>query len=181
MTSWTVWYESWQMECCGTPFSVGDEVSLPLMITPADRLDAAEEWPLSVVEGPVRAVEDDEGDRWDVVRAEGGLDVAPHASLGTPSGRLSVTGLLSVERHTGQWPEAVGRVASVRILTRGYAPETPGGTTYVPVPGERWLRPVDACPKWFTGDDPARRDDGALVVLDAMGGPGGPSARGRGQ
>lgn len=122
MTSRTVWYQSRQTECCGTPFSAGDEAALPSMITPGDRLEAVEEW-----------------------------------------------------------PQAVGRVRSVRILTHGYAPGAPGGRTRVPVPGERWLRPVDACPKWFGGGGAARRDDGALVVLDALGGPGGRSARGRGQ
>ncbi|MFF4544080.1 DUF6578 domain-containing protein [Streptomyces sp. NPDC001406] len=30
MGMWRVFYESWQMECCGTPFSVGEEVSWPL-------------------------------------------------------------------------------------------------------------------------------------------------------
>ncbi|WP_353942211.1 hypothetical protein ABII15_11560 [Streptomyces sp. HUAS MG91] len=48
-------------------------------------------------------------------------------------------------------------------------------------PGERWPRAADTCPKWFAGHDPARGDDGAPVVLDALGGPGGRSVRGRGQ
>jgi hypothetical protein len=30
MAIWCVFYEGWQMECCGKPFSVGDEVSWPL-------------------------------------------------------------------------------------------------------------------------------------------------------
>ncbi|MGX4692537.1 DUF6578 domain-containing protein [Streptomyces sp. JNUCC 63] len=34
-----VFYESWQMECCGTPFSVGEEVGRPLMpVDPEDVL-----------------------------------------------------------------------------------------------------------------------------------------------
>ncbi|WWQ63931.1 DUF6578 domain-containing protein [Streptomyces sp. Q6] len=64
---------------------------------------------------------------------------------------------------------AAGRVRSVRILTRGYAPVSPDSTTYQPVPGERWLRTVDACPKWFGAEGRTRRDDGALVVLDVPG------------
>ncbi|MFI2435699.1 DUF6578 domain-containing protein [Streptomyces sp. NPDC018693] len=31
-----VFYADWQMECCGTPFSVGDEVSWPLRVAAAD-------------------------------------------------------------------------------------------------------------------------------------------------
>ena len=32
MGLWHVFYEDWQMECCGTPFSVGDEVSWALLL-----------------------------------------------------------------------------------------------------------------------------------------------------
>ncbi|MDN5383566.1 MULTISPECIES: DUF6578 domain-containing protein [unclassified Streptomyces] len=39
MTVRWVFYESWQMECCGTPFSVGQEVSWPLRpVDPEDVL-----------------------------------------------------------------------------------------------------------------------------------------------
>ncbi|WWQ63932.1 DUF6578 domain-containing protein [Streptomyces sp. Q6] len=116
MTSWTVWYESWQMECCGTPFSVGDAVELPLMITPRARLSDAAEWEewLGSVEGPVRTVADDDAGSWPVVR-DGGLDAALHGSLRRPPHRIAVTGLLSVERHSGRWPRrpaGSGRSAS---------------------------------------------------------------------
>ncbi|GAA3081492.1 DUF6578 domain-containing protein [Streptomyces rectiviolaceus] len=30
MALWNVMYDDWQMECCGTPFSVGDEVAWQL-------------------------------------------------------------------------------------------------------------------------------------------------------
>ncbi|GAA1919219.1 hypothetical protein GCM10009837_50570 [Streptomyces durmitorensis] len=30
MALWNVLYDDWQMECCGTPFSVGDEVAWQL-------------------------------------------------------------------------------------------------------------------------------------------------------
>lgn len=33
MGLWHVFYEDWQMECCGTPFSVGDEVGWPLLLS----------------------------------------------------------------------------------------------------------------------------------------------------
>ena len=36
MGSWQVFYESRQTECCGTPFSVGDEVTWPLRPTTPD-------------------------------------------------------------------------------------------------------------------------------------------------
>ncbi|MET8243326.1 DUF6578 domain-containing protein [Streptomyces sp. NPDC005202] len=38
MGLWRVFYEGWQMECCGRPFSVGEEVGWPL--APLDPEDA---------------------------------------------------------------------------------------------------------------------------------------------
>ncbi|MEU6675654.1 DUF6578 domain-containing protein [Streptomyces sp. NPDC046925] len=35
MALWNVMYDDWQMECCGTPFSVGDEVTWQLGGGPA--------------------------------------------------------------------------------------------------------------------------------------------------
>lgn len=32
------WYEDWQMECCGTPFSVGDEISWKLETMDGDHV-----------------------------------------------------------------------------------------------------------------------------------------------
>ncbi|MER7377082.1 DUF6578 domain-containing protein [Streptomyces lanatus] len=36
MAMWQVFYADWQMECCGTPFKVGDEVSWPLLQSDGD-------------------------------------------------------------------------------------------------------------------------------------------------
>ncbi|WP_432135707.1 MULTISPECIES: DUF6578 domain-containing protein [unclassified Streptomyces] len=46
-----VFYEDWQMECCGRPFAVGDEVGWPLR--PADGADA-----------PAPHVVERHGDKW---------------------------------------------------------------------------------------------------------------------
>ncbi len=31
MTSCTVWYDRWQMDCCGTPFAVGSRICWPVV------------------------------------------------------------------------------------------------------------------------------------------------------
>ncbi|MET8446389.1 DUF6578 domain-containing protein [Streptomyces sp. NPDC005209] len=37
-----VFYEFWQMECCGTPFAVGDRVGWPLVIVGRDDIDSGD-------------------------------------------------------------------------------------------------------------------------------------------
>ncbi|MGW6060082.1 DUF6578 domain-containing protein [Streptomyces sp. NPDC055189] len=115
MALWNVMYDDWQMECCGKPFSVGDEVT----------------WQLG----------------------------------GGPT-------LYSVERHGVYGPDTVGRVRSIQLVTQGFELR-PGTDEYEPVKGERQLRPVEKCPKWFK--DPVegsreqghfRREVGVLVSLE---------------
>lgn len=198
MALWNVMYASWQMECCGTPFALDDEVAWPLMLQePGEVLDPASwEGEFSEVEGPVEEVLDEEEDEeyededgldgedgdeglgeeyWDeddeddedfeplstLVVRQGGLAVAWVPGPGRPSPppeRARLRGLLTVERHSAVWPDTVGRVRSVHIVTQGYAETAPGSRSYEPVPGERWLREVEACPKWFMNEGEGQRD-----------------------
>ncbi|MGW0596798.1 DUF6578 domain-containing protein [Streptomyces sp. NPDC002776] len=181
MGIWHVFYADWQMECCGTPFSVGDEVSWPLLLNDSgDLLDGDWDDELAKVVGEVADVE---GIR--VLREETGLtvalhedpvDVMPPESLGEdrPGDWVRLVGLLTVERHGGEWPEARGRVRALRVVSQEYAETDPGSRTWHPVPGTRSLRPVKTCPKWFTDPDPptpgrGRRETGALVTLEIPG------------
>ncbi len=70
----------WQMECCGTPFSVGDEVSW--LLRPADT--TALGWPGVVLDGvTVDAIEDHHGD------AEAPQTVGTVTSIATAHYRLA--------------------------------------------------------------------------------------------
>ncbi|MEU5577684.1 DUF6578 domain-containing protein [Streptomyces huasconensis] len=202
MALWKVMYADWQMECCGEPFAVGDEVAWPLLVD-GDRLDDAG-WAsdLSEIEGPVVALDTLEGDwsgggadygdygdgadyggggdgefqePWEpsVVRARG--VTVPWARPRPWPERARLAGLLTVERHSGRWPDTVGRVRAIHVVTQGFAQTVEGSETYAPVPGERWLRPVEACPKWFRDEDLTRarpepgnprQETGVLVELD---------------
>ncbi|MEU7482378.1 DUF6578 domain-containing protein [Streptomyces sp. NPDC042319] len=133
-----VFYEDWEMECCGTPFSVGDRVS----------------WALNPTTDPM----------WD-------WTVNNHGP--GPDDPDSVTGL----------------VRSIQLVTEGYR-RPAGSHTYEPVPGERDLRPVRKCPKWFAdgrGGEPDGRpehrmaESGVLVELEVPppGGRDGAGARRR--
>ncbi|MFI6803976.1 DUF6578 domain-containing protein [Streptomyces luteogriseus] len=181
MGLWHVFYEDWQMECCGTPFSVGDEVSWPLLLLDPDTvLGGGWRDQLSEIAGPV---EDVGGVR--VVREETGLPVAlgadPDAEVDRrpkPGSRTRLAGLLSVERHGAKWHEAGGRVRAVQVLTQTWAETGPGSRSYEPVAGKRGLRAVERCPRWFTETEGERaadgrgrrsRESGVVVTLDVPG------------
>lgn len=178
MGIWHVFYADWQMECCGTPFSLGDEVSWPLLLKGSgDVLGGDWDDELAKVVGEVADVR---GVR--VLREETGLTVALHEdavdvitpdALGEelPGDRIRLVGLLTVERHGDQWPEVTGRVRSVQVVSQEYAETVPGSHTWHPVPGQRSLRPIETCPKWFTDTGPhtrgrRRMDAGVLVTLE---------------
>ncbi|MEU6380878.1 DUF6578 domain-containing protein [Streptomyces sp. NPDC046909] len=161
MGLWHVFYEDWQMECCGTPFSVGDEVGWPLLlVTEGETLGGGWHDQLTKVAGPVA-----DG----VLRDENGLVVAVQERAGE---WMRLVGLLTVETHGAKLPEARGRVRSVQVLTQAYARSASGAGAWEPVPGERSLKAVGTCPKWF-GDkeagDRRLRGAGAVVTLDVPG------------
>ncbi|MFF7310889.1 DUF6578 domain-containing protein [Streptomyces sp. NPDC008137] len=173
MRLWHVFYEDWQIECCGTVFSVGEEVSWPLLLQDSDRvLGGGWHDQLTKVAGPV---EDVGGVR--VLREATGLTVALGGDPDSDEDRrprpgdwTRSVGLLSVERHGGRWPEARGRVRAVQVLTQAWAESAPGSRSYEPVAGERWLRGVERCPKRFTETDDGRggrqRESGVIATLE---------------
>ena len=174
MGLWHVFYEDWQMECCGTPFSVGDEVSWPLLLLDPDTvLGGGWRDQLSEVAGPV---EDVGGVR--MVREETGLPVALGADPDAeedrrpkPGSRTRSAGLLSVERHGARWPEAGGRVRAVQVLTQTWAETAPGSRSYEPVAGRRGLRAVVHRDR-DRGRADGRRAGAALARIGRGGDPG---------
>lgn len=181
MGLWHVMYEDWQMECCGEPFAVGDEVSWPLVLEDAGDVHGGG-WhdQLTKICGPVEDVRDG-ADRVRVVREDSGLVVALRGEQGDGlrrGDRIRVVGVLSVERHGSQWPEVAGRVRAVQVLTQGFAETAPGSRTLEPVPGERSLRSVPRCPKRFAdreitpapdGRERRRVESAAVVTLEVPG------------
>jgi len=189
MGLWNVFYANWQMECCGTPFSVGDEVSWPLLLD-----DGYDDWTneLSKIAGPVEVLrdeedgEDGEGDGGVIraLRTDDGVTAALNGDLADGSGLdpdqwVRRVGLLTVERHSAEWPETVGRVRAIHLVHQVYEETGPGSRSFRQVPGERSLEAVDNCPKWFGRDDDVTRtatgagrrriQDGVLVELEVSG------------
>ncbi|MFJ5528649.1 DUF6578 domain-containing protein [Streptomyces sp. NPDC093261] len=165
---WQVFYADWQMECCGTPFAVGEEVSWPLLLMDADDvLGGGWSDPLSTLAGPAEGAVDATGAPR-LARAADGLVAAVSGVTAKADGRRR--GLLCVERHSDRWAETTGHVRAIRLVHQTWAPVSPGSRTRVPVPGERSLETVYRCPKWF-----GQGRSGALVDLEVSGGaPPGP-------
>ncbi|MEV6838616.1 DUF6578 domain-containing protein [Streptomyces sp. NPDC051133] len=141
-----VFYEDWQMGCCGTPFTVGDEVAWKLVAYPEeDRREndgyGAEAW----------------------VENHGGPD-RPTA------GRVRAVDLVH-EEYSFHVPASAPEPVQLEegLAFRGT------GRTLEAVPGTVTLEPVESCPKWFEEVDRGtvdglgrvRRTCGALVTLDA--------------
>ncbi|MFF4689035.1 DUF6578 domain-containing protein [Streptomyces sp. NPDC001307] len=146
-----VFYEDWQMECCGTPFAVGDEVSWKLVAYDAE----------AVREGRGYGAE-----AW--VENHGGPDEAT-------VGRVRAIDLVhqAYLAHTD-------RRARARV-DRALEPSESRGVIFLPspystepVPGAYTVEAVGTCPKWFESQEPGRdpgphrirRTRGALVTLD---------------
>ncbi|MFJ8779143.1 DUF6578 domain-containing protein [Streptomyces sp. NPDC102476] len=158
---WHVFYADWQMECCGTPFSVGDEVAWPLLLrAEADVLGGGWRGQLTELAGPV------EQGAERVLRDRDGLVVGVGEIAAAPGGTDRLVGLLTVETHGGRLPEVCGRVRCVQVVTQEYGETEPGSRTWEPLPGRRSLRSVDASPKWFAGGGGPRSEAGLMVTLE---------------
>ncbi|KOV71043.1 DUF6578 domain-containing protein [Streptomyces sp. MMG1121] len=142
-----VFYEDWQMGCCGTPFAVGDEVA----------------WKLVAVDRPAVQGEHYGADAW--VENHGGPD---HPT----TGRVHAVDLVHEEfafRPRDPDPDPDPAEARRGLVIRGT------GRGLEPVPGSVTLESADGCPKWFQEVDRGtvdglarvRRTCGALVTLDA--------------
>ncbi|MFH9083488.1 DUF6578 domain-containing protein [Streptomyces sp. NPDC017673] len=146
-----VYYADWQMECCGRPFAVGDEVAWRLV--PAGEEDdcyGATAW----------------------VENHGGPDEET-------VGRVDAVELVHQQYVVHTDPRARERVD--RALDPDEEPGglvlLPSPYRWEPVPGAHVLEPVAACPKWFAEEHPGpgpgprriRRTTGALVTLDVTG------------
>ncbi|MDN3263864.1 hypothetical protein QWJ26_29460 [Streptomyces sp. CSDS2] len=149
-----VFYEDWQMECCGLPFAVGDEVAWPLVAVTAEerreRCYGAEAWV------------ENHGDR-----------TRPAA------GRVRAVELVRQEYlvHTDRRArERVDRALDPDAGSEGLV-VLPSPYRWEAVPGAYTLQSADGCPKWFEPDEPGpdpgpqrlHRTVGALVTLEPTG------------
>ncbi|MGJ5751064.1 hypothetical protein FB563_4623 [Streptomyces puniciscabiei] len=146
-----VFYEDWQMECCGTPFAVGDEVAWRLVAHDAE----------GVREGHGYGAE-----AW--VENHGGPDQET-------AGRVRAIDLVHQEYLAYTDQRALERLDRAREPSKTRGPVIlPSPYSMEPVPGAHTLEAVDTCPKWFEHQEPGRdpgphrirRAQGVLVTLE---------------
>lgn len=150
-----VFYEDWQMECCGSPFGVGEEVA----------------WKLVAYDGKDRRRGDGYGAAaW--VENHGGPDRET-------VGRVRAIDLVHQEFLAHHDPRAA-EAAELADVPPGTLVLRPAGRGLEPVPGPPTLEPVRDCPRWFNAfeeEEPpprrvpfrVRRAVGVLVALDVPG------------
>ncbi|MEU3528268.1 DUF6578 domain-containing protein [Streptomyces sp. NPDC038707] len=145
-----VFYEDWQMECCGRPFAAGDEVA----------------WPLVAVDTPERRDECYGAEAW----------VENHGDRTRPTtGRVRAIELVRREYvvHTDESARERLERAMESEGSEGVV-ILPSPHRWEAVPGAYTLQAADSCPKWFEPDEPGRdpgphrmhRTVGALITLE---------------
>ncbi|MEU4032919.1 DUF6578 domain-containing protein [Streptomyces collinus] len=147
-----VFYEDWQMECCGSPFGVGEEVA----------------WKLVAYDGKDRRRGTGHGaEAW--VENHGGPDRET-------VGRVRAIDLVHQEFLAHHDPRA-GEAEELADLPPGTLVFRSTGRRLKPVPGPPTLEPVHSCPRWFNAfeeeEQPPRRVPfrvrravGVLVALE---------------
>ncbi|MGV9758108.1 DUF6578 domain-containing protein [Streptomyces tricolor] len=143
-----VFYPDTELECCGTPFAVGDEIAWRLV--PADARDE--------LYGAEARVDHHTGPDRETLGRVHAIELVHQQYVVHTDPRLRE----QIDRALRPDPGSPGVV----LLPSPY--------TWEPVPGARTLEPVTTCPQWFDQDEPRldpapqriRRTTGALVTLD---------------
>jgi len=166
MPEWPVYVDGWQLECCGDPFAVGDEVEWTLTLVPGHPM---RQELLVDFSGEVEAPASDYERSGYVVRS-GGVRVFVEDATAVDR-RFETRGLISEEHHGGI-PDAVpptrGRVRRIQLVTTLYV--RAADRTWTPKPGEDELHDLTHSPAQFTELDttPELRTSqtGLLVLLE---------------
>jgi hypothetical protein len=169
MPTWPVHVASWQHECCGEPFGIGDRVCWRLVLT-SDGDDSwgwPEETLVELRAAGRRSAQSEEGAKDVISTAEGPEVVAQAAGDGDV-----VRGLL-IEEHHGAAPDdlrpAEGVVRGIQVVSQRFRLS---GRSLTPIAGAVRFRTVDRMPDLFPSphpDDQAPEqwsEVGALVDLE---------------
>jgi Family of unknown function (DUF6578) len=166
VSEWQVYVDDWQLECCGDPFAVGDQVAWTLMVSVDHSLP-----PEFLIEfdGEVEGTVSD-GVISGCVARSGGV----HAFVEDAQdavGRIRVRGLLYEDHHVGipdQIPRTRGTVRRIQVVTRPYV--RIDGRSWFPRGDEVELRDVARSPDRFEGEavraDLRMDETGLLVTLE---------------
>ncbi len=171
MDVWPVMVESWQLECCGHPPTVGDDIAWTLnLINPGDVAEPEDFLSTLAVEAEPHG--QPEHDAYPTLIRHRGLTAYWRAPRST-RGRTRVRGLLLEDHHIDvpdDMPATYGTVRQVRVVTQTHELRQGGDQGWFPVPGTVRTREVTTSPASFfdgdlDGNEPLPIETGILVDL----------------
>jgi hypothetical protein len=168
VSTWPVFVEHWQLECCGDAFALGDEVAWTLVLA-TDRGSAIS--PEMLVEAAIELgghATTDGGTTGAIVHVAGEFD-AWLAGDPTVVGAGKARGVL-VEEHHGDVPAALvpvrGVVRRIRLVTEDF--RNVSDRTWEHVAGTATYEDLERSPRGFgsglDSDGPVRRGRTGLLV-----------------
>lgn len=173
-----VFVESWQIECCMEPFTIGDQVQWSLLFVERGRFEP-ETGPEGQIElngyaEPISWEATEQG-RTSIQLSTGSANLywsAPSPVDGTVTVRGSV-----YEDHHGDvpddFPDTSGIIRRLRVQTRPFEQDAQSPGIRVPAAVPPTYRDVDTSPKWFNTThvdihEDADLETGVLVDLDVI-------------
>jgi len=169
-----VFVSSWQMECCGTPFKLGEHLQWRLRFVEAGRSDSGPVEHHVELTAHAEPFSRDLGEvgRTDT-RLTAGAAVLYWSAAGAVAGAVILTGGVHEDHHAGvpeDFPVTTGMVRRIRVETRDYREDPAQSRTWVKAHSRATYRDVSMSPTWFAdvpGDaGQTRAETGVLVDLE---------------
>ena len=172
MSTWPVFVQDWQCECCGDAFALGDDVAWTLLFFAEPAVSIPGEMFVEATVRLERMGQTDDGTTGQIVRV--GDEVPAWWAGGDPCPE-SVRGVLMEEHHGGvpaDLPPSHGIVRRIQLVTQEY--RNVGGVTWEAASATAEYRELTSTPTGFDADlepeGPLRRMQiGLLVDLEVDG------------
>jgi hypothetical protein len=153
MSTWPVFVQDWQLECCGEPFEIGDEVTWTLVFLTDPAFPAPEEMLIETDLETERVGTTEDGANGATVRV-GDEFHAWLAGEAPGARRFAARGMLIEEHHGGvprRLPPTRGVVRRIRLVTEDY--RNASGVAWEPVRGSARYEDVARTPDSFVRSD----------------------------
>lgn len=150
VSTWPVFVQDWQFECCGDAFAIDDEVAWTLMLLAESAVPMPAEMFIEASVRVERKGEANDGTAGQIVCI--GDEVQAWWARDDPCPE-SVRGVLMEEHHGGvpdDLPRSHGLVRRIRLVTREY--RNVGGVTWGPASPAAEYRELTSTPAGFDAD-----------------------------
>lgn len=152
LSTWPVFVQDWQFECCGEPFAIGDEVAWTLVFVSEPPITTPEEMFVDCVVKAESTGTADDGRSGQIVRVGDEL-----CAWLQGDDRLAVEAMtrgMLIEEHHGGVPADIARtrgiVRRIRLVTQDY--RNVGGVQWEPASARADYMDLPATPAGFRSD-----------------------------